>query len=79
MNIIDYTNFSLKKISIFKSKSSNGFYVFPIKYDKKQLIVKAPLLNVPYGITNSYNKQYLTLIISNYFYEKNTFNFIVVY
>ena len=71
MNIIDYTNFSLKKISIFKSKSSNGFYIFPIKYDKKQLIVKAPLLNVPYGVTNSYNKQYLTLSFPTIFTKKH--------
>lgn len=71
MNIIDYSSFSLKKITIFKSKSSNGFYVFPIKYDKKQLIVKAPLLNVPYGITNSYNKQYLTLSFPTIFTKKH--------
>lgn len=70
MNIVNYETFDFKHVSLYKNKNI-GF--FPIKYKKKNLILKSPTLILPNGVSTYRNtlKKYLLFNFPSIFSKKH--------
>tara|TARA_B110001469_G_C9641017_1_gene322430 strand:- start:69 stop:782 length:714 start_codon:yes stop_codon:yes gene_type:complete len=75
--ILSKDNINTNKIQIIKKlKYPNDFFLYLLKYDKKQLLFQTPKLFVPYGIQCFNNKKYISISLLNKNNDENINNFI---